>query len=97
MPETLTRPTDAELEILTVLWSRTPTRVRDVHDNICKRKPAQYTMVLKMSQITTEKDLVRRDEKQRAISIRPRGRASGRSASLQATCCSGRSPGRRTP
>jgi len=66
MPETLPRPTDAELEILTVLWSRGPSTVRDVHETICKRKPTQYTTVLKMLQIMSEKGLVRRDDKQRA-------------------------------
>ncbi len=60
------RPTDAELEILTVLWARGPATVRDVHETICRRKPAQYTTVLKMLQIMAEKGLVRRDEKQRA-------------------------------
>ena len=30
------------------------------------RKPTQYTTVLKMLQIMSEKELVRRDEKQRA-------------------------------
>ena len=62
----LPRPTDAELEILTVLWSRGPTTVREVHDTISARKPTQYTTVLKMMQIMAEKGLVRRDEKQRA-------------------------------
>ena len=62
----LPRPTDAELEILTVLWSRGPSTVREVHDTICRRKPAQYTTVLKLLQIMAEKGLVRRDEKQRA-------------------------------
>jgi BlaI family penicillinase repressor len=62
----LAKPTEAELEILAVLWSRGPSTVRDVHETICKRKPAQYTTVLKMLQIMTEKGLVRRDEKQRA-------------------------------
>jgi BlaI family penicillinase repressor len=66
MPETLPRPTDAELEILTVLWSRGPSTVRDVHEIICRRKPMQYTTALKMLQIMSEKGLVRRDEKQRA-------------------------------
>ena len=66
MAEKLPRPTDAELEILTVLWSRGPTTVREVHDAICARKPTQYTTVLKMLQIMAEKGLVRRDEKQRA-------------------------------
>jgi predicted transcriptional regulator len=60
------RPTDAELDILTVLWSRGPSTVREVHDEIAQRKPAQYTTVLKMLQIMAEKGLVRRDEKERA-------------------------------
>src|SRR5579864_6702013 len=62
----LPRPTDAELEILTVLWSRGPSTVRDVYENIAERKPTQYTTVLKMMQIMAEKGLVLRDEKQRA-------------------------------
>jgi BlaI family transcriptional regulator, penicillinase repressor len=66
MPRELPRPTDAELEILTVLWSRGPTTVREVHDTIAARKPTQYTTVLKMLQIMAEKGLVRRNEKQRA-------------------------------
>ena len=60
------RPTDAELEILTVLWSLGPSTVRDVHETIIRRKPAQYTTVLKTLQIMAEKGLVRRDETQRA-------------------------------
>jgi predicted transcriptional regulator len=69
------RPTDAELEILAVLWSRGPSTVRDVHETIAKRKPAQYTTVLKLLQIMTGKGLVHRDEKDRAHiyhSSRPR-------------------------
>src|SRR5579862_7305315 len=60
------RPTDAELEILTVLWSRGPSTVREVHELIARRKPAQYTTVLKQLQVMAEKGLVRRDEKQRS-------------------------------
>jgi BlaI family transcriptional regulator, penicillinase repressor len=60
------RPTDAELEILTVLWSHGPSTVRDVHESVSRRKPAQYSTVLKFLQIMAEKGLVRRDEKQRA-------------------------------
>jgi len=60
------RPTDAELEILTVLWSIGPASVREVHDVIGRRRPAQYSTVLKFMQIMTEKGLVRRDERQRA-------------------------------
>src|SRR5271154_3003523 len=66
MPDTPPRPTDAELELLTILWSRGPSTVRDVHEAIVKRKPTQYTTVLKTMQIMAEKGLVLRDEKQRA-------------------------------
>ena len=60
------RPTDAELEILTVLWSRGPSTVRQVHETVSLRKPTQYTTVLKTMQIMAEKGLLRRDEEQRA-------------------------------
>lgn len=60
------RPTDAELEILTVLWSRGPSTVREVHETLGRRKPMQYSTVLKFLQIMADKGLVRRDEKQRA-------------------------------
>src|SRR5277367_4647260 len=66
MPRQPPRPTDAELEILTVLWSRGPSTVREVHENVTRRKAAQYSTVLKFMQIMAEKGLVRRDEKQRA-------------------------------
>jgi BlaI family penicillinase repressor len=69
------RPTDAELEILTVLWSIGPATVRDVHNVIIRRRPAQYSTVLKFMQIMAEKGLVRRDEKERAhvyVAARPR-------------------------
>ena len=65
-PTELQRPTDAELEILTVLWSLGASTVREVHETILKRKPAQYTSILKMLQIMTEKGLVMRDDAERA-------------------------------
>jgi predicted transcriptional regulator len=61
------RPTDAELEILNVLWQQGACTVRDVHRAISRTKPATgYTTVLKLMQIMSEKELVRRDESQRA-------------------------------
>ena len=60
------RPTDAELEILTVLWSIGPATVRAVYEVIIQRRPAQYSTVLKFMQIMAEKGLVRRDETERA-------------------------------
>ena len=64
--DSLPKPTHAELDILTVLWSRGPTTVREVHEVLASRKPTQYTTVLKVLQIMAEKGLVRRDEKARA-------------------------------
>jgi BlaI family penicillinase repressor len=66
MQDSLPKPTHAELEILTVLWSRGPTTVRDVHEILTARKPTQYTTVLKVMQIMAEKGLVRRDQTERA-------------------------------
>jgi len=60
------KPTVAELEILQVLWARGPSTVREVHDGLNQGKPTGYTTVLKLMQIMADKDLVRRDEKQRA-------------------------------
>ena len=60
------RPTDAELEILTALWSLGPATVREVYEAICRRRVAQYSTVLKFMQIMAEKGLVRRDETERA-------------------------------
>lgn len=60
------RPTDAELQILRVLWQRGPCTVRDVQESLNEAKPTGYTTVLKLLQIMTEKGLVRRDERQRA-------------------------------
>jgi predicted transcriptional regulator len=60
------RPTDAELEILRVLWQRGASTVREVQEALSQTKLSGYTTVLKMLQIMTEKGLVRRDEKQRA-------------------------------
>jgi predicted transcriptional regulator len=60
------RPTDAELEILRVLWDQGPSTVRDVHERMNSRKPTGYTTVLKLMQIMTDKELVRRNEDERA-------------------------------
>ena len=71
MPAEPPRPTDAELEILTVLWSLGPSPVREVHEVLSRRKPTQYSTVLKFLQIMAEKGLVRRDETERAHVYEP--------------------------
>jgi len=62
----LPRPSDAELEILTVLWSIGPATVREVYEVVTRRRGAQYSTILKFLQIMADKGLVRRDETQRA-------------------------------
>ena len=57
------RPTDAELGILRVLWTRGPSTVREVAREMGRE--SAYTTILKLLQIMTEKRLVRRDESPR--------------------------------
>jgi len=57
------KPTDAELAILRILWSRGPSTVRDVA--AAMDRESAYTTVLKLLQIMTEKQLVVRDESAR--------------------------------
>lgn len=64
--ETIQKPTEAELEILTILWQRETATVREVHEIINERRPTAYTTVLKTLQIMTEKSLVERETEQKA-------------------------------
>ena len=56
------RPTQAELDILRVLWTRGPSSVREVHEALSGVRPTGYTTILKLLQIMTAKRLVERDE-----------------------------------
>jgi len=60
------RPTEAELNILRVLWERGDSTVRDVHDSLHGDDGAGYTTALKLMQIMHAKGLVERDDSQRA-------------------------------
>lgn len=62
----LLRPTEAELEILQVLWELGAVTVRDVHKRLAEVKGVRYTTTLKQLQVMTEKGLVLRDESQRS-------------------------------
>ena len=64
--EPLQKPTVSELEILRVLWTRGPSTVREVHEELREKKSLGYTTVLKLLQIMTAKGTVRRNEEQRA-------------------------------
>ena len=59
-------PTNAELDVLRVLWEIGPTTVREVHTRLSVSKPLAYTTTLKALQVMTEKGFVTRDESQRS-------------------------------
>lgn len=59
------KPTEAELEILQVLWERGPSSVRDVHESLAAQRETGYTTTLKLMQIMLEKNLVRRNAEAR--------------------------------
>lgn len=63
---TIPRPTEAELELLHILWQKEPATVRDIFEALNEEKPSGYTTVLKLLQIMTTKGLVIRDEANRA-------------------------------
>jgi BlaI family transcriptional regulator, penicillinase repressor len=64
--ELLPRPTEAELELLRILWEKEPATVREIYDTLNHERPSGYTTVLKLLQIMTAKGLVVRDEANRA-------------------------------
>jgi BlaI family penicillinase repressor len=57
-------PTEAELDILNILWAQGPSTVRDVHTLISK--DTGYTTVLKQMQVMVEKGLLERSERFRS-------------------------------
>ena len=57
--KTNAKPTEAELEILALLWD-TPSTVRQVNDRLSVRRNVGYTTTLKQMQIMTEKGLLKR-------------------------------------
>jgi BlaI family penicillinase repressor len=64
-------PTEAELEILSVLWETGPAAVRRVHEAIDRKRPTGKTTTLKLMQIMTDKGLLVRDEDARPQIYRP--------------------------
>ena len=54
-------PTDAELEILQILWMNGPATVRFINDTINKNREVGYTSTLKIMQIMMDKGLIVRE------------------------------------
>lgn len=59
------KPTDAELEILNLLWEKGDQTVREIHEALSRNKEAGYTTTLKLMQIMFEKGLLKRDTSSR--------------------------------
>jgi predicted transcriptional regulator len=66
MTPTTPAPSNAELEILQILWKRGTSTVREVHDELLEERDIGYTTVLKTMQLMAEKRLVTRDESERS-------------------------------
>jgi BlaI family penicillinase repressor len=60
------RPTEAELELLQVIWDKQPATVREICDELNRERAFGYTTVLKLLQIMHAKGLVLREESARA-------------------------------
>src|SRR5262245_20304544 len=69
--EELPRPTEAELDILNVLWRLGPSTVRQAHEQLSAVKPWQYSTTLKLMQIMALKGLLMRDDSERSHVYRP--------------------------
>jgi BlaI family penicillinase repressor len=60
------KPTEAQLDVLNVLWERGALTVRQVHEELSRSKPTQYTTTLKIMQVMANRGLVTRDESERS-------------------------------
>lgn len=57
--------TEAELEILQVLWDKKQATVKDVHEELNDGRESVYTTTLKQMQVMYEKGLLKRDDSRR--------------------------------
>lgn len=64
-------PTEAELQILRILWDRGAATVREVHDVLAESKPTGYTTTLKQMQVMHQKGLLSRSERFRSHVYEP--------------------------
>jgi BlaI family transcriptional regulator, penicillinase repressor len=57
--------TEAELEILQVLWDKEQATVKEVHEALSEGREAGYTTTLKQMQVMYDKELLTRDDSRR--------------------------------
>lgn len=56
------KPTEAELEILKVLWQEGPSTVRFVHEQLARQREVGYTTTLKQMQILYDRGMLSREK-----------------------------------
>jgi predicted transcriptional regulator len=64
--------TDAELEIMQVVWDLGKTTVRDVYETLNERRKVAYTTVLTMMKLLEHKGFLSRDDSERTHVYKPR-------------------------
>jgi len=64
-------PTDREMAILSVLWQRGPSTVREIHEALQGNSDTGYTTTLKLMQIMAEKGLLSRKDAGRRHVYKP--------------------------
>lgn len=67
----MSKPTEAELEILSLLWELKEASVRQIHERLSETKDTGYTTTLKIMQIMYAKGMVSRDEENRSHIYKP--------------------------
>lgn len=60
------KPTEAELEVLHILWQYGASSVRFVNEKLCENREVGYTTTLKMMQVMYDKGLLSRDDSTRS-------------------------------
>jgi BlaI family transcriptional regulator, penicillinase repressor len=68
----LEHPTPAELEVLKLLWDRGPSTVREVMEELNRRRRRAYTSVMSLLGVMTDKNLLKRRRKGRGYVYAPR-------------------------
>jgi predicted transcriptional regulator len=65
-------PTPGELEVLRILWNKSPLSVREVMDALNRTRPRAYTSVMSLLNVMTDKGLLTRKPQGRAFVYAPK-------------------------
>jgi BlaI family penicillinase repressor len=63
--------TEQELEIMKIVWAREQATVRDVYEELLKRRKIAYTTVMTMMKILEQKKHLKKSQEDRAYLYRP--------------------------